>query len=135
MDIEHEIPETILLKHAPGWTLLRNLYMVNGTLLIVTSTPELFPDIALMTSTGLPAENTPESIQARMPTERDMAIITPGEARERWGVLRDGEGGGEGEKNRVFPVGGSTVCILVLVEVALAIFGSRTWLRLYMHGV
>lgn len=113
VDIEHEIPETTLVKHAPGWTLLRNLYMVNGTLLIVTSTPELFPDIALMTSTGLPAENTPESIQARMPTERDMRVINVEEARERWGVVGDGEGEGGGEKNRVFPVGGSTVCILV----------------------
>lgn len=59
-----------------------------------------------------------------MPTERDMRIITPGEARERWGA--GGGRDGEGEKNRVFPVGGSTVGIFVLVFlVELELFSGR----------
>ena len=104
IDITTTIPETVLISHAPGWSLFRNLYMSGGTLFIVTSDPAAFPDISLLTSTGLPAENTPESIQARMPTAKDMAVITPREAHRRWG--------GEpllGHKNRIFPIEGSTV--------------------------
>jgi hypothetical protein len=55
-----------------------------------------------MTSTGLPASPTPESIAERMPTDRDMAIITPQEAHQRWG-------GQSMDLNNVFPVEGSTV--------------------------
>jgi hypothetical protein len=97
-----EIPQTQLISNAPGWTIFRNLYMANGTLFIVTSNPESFPSIDLMTSTGLPAEATPESIAERMPTDRDMAIITPQEAHQRWGSPSMG-------LNNVFPVEGSTV--------------------------
>jgi hypothetical protein len=100
-NLEHEIPETELVGHAPGWTIFRNLYMADGTLFIVTSNPKSFPNIDLVTSTGLPASATPESIAERMPTDRDMAIITPQEAHRRWG--------GQSNRNNVFPVGGSTV--------------------------
>ncbi|THH20808.1 hypothetical protein EW146_g634 [Bondarzewia mesenterica] len=103
IDIDNAIPETIMVSHAPGWTIFRNLYVSGGTLFIVTSKPHTFPDIALMTSTGLPAQNTPESIQARMPTAQDMSFISPEEARRRWA--------GEtllGQKNRIFPVEGAT---------------------------
>ncbi|KAI0298522.1 hypothetical protein BC826DRAFT_104230 [Russula brevipes] len=84
-NLEHELPHTELVSHAPGWTVFRNLYMADGTLFIVTSNPDSFPDIKLITSTGLPAENTPESIAERMPTSRDMSIISPEEARQLWG--------------------------------------------------
>ncbi|TFY81617.1 hypothetical protein EWM64_g2389 [Hericium alpestre] len=100
----HSIPETTLLAHAPGWTIFRNLYMSNGTLFIVTSHPESFPSIEMMTSTGLPAFNTPESIAERTPTEKDMAFLTPAEARKLW----IGEEA-LGEKNRVFKVEGRTL--------------------------
>lgn len=85
MDLAYKIPETALLSHAPGWTVFRNLYMSNGTIYIVTSRPSKFPDITLITSTGLPAENTPENIAARIPTAEDMAFVTPEEARDLWG--------------------------------------------------
>lgn len=116
VDIEAEIPETTLVSHAPGWTIFRNLYMADGTLFIVTSQPELFPAISLMTSTGLPAENTPESIEARMPTDRDMTVITPAEARARWGADKSVVG----ERNRLFPVSGSTVRI-IFVERTISV--------------
>jgi hypothetical protein len=99
-NLGHEIPRTELVSHAPGWTIFRNLYMADGTLFIVTSNPESIPSIDLMTSTGLPGLNTPESIAERMPTARDMAVITPQEAHQRWG----------GQSiNNVYPVEGSTV--------------------------
>ena len=102
-NIGHEIPQTELVSHAPGWTIFRNLYMADGTLFIVTSNPKSFPSIDFMTSTGLPASATPESIAERMPTDREMAIITPQEARQRWG------GQSMMDPNNVYPVEGSTV--------------------------
>jgi hypothetical protein len=102
-DLEREIPETELVSHAPGWTIFRNLYMAHGTLFVVTSNPKSFPSIDLVTSTGLPASNTPESIAERMPTDRDMSIITPQEAHQRWGSQS------LTELNSIFPVEGSTV--------------------------
>jgi hypothetical protein len=102
-NLGHEIPQTELVSHAPGWTIFRSLYMADGTLFIVTSDPESFPTIDLMTSTGLPALNTPESIEERMPTSSDMSIITPEEAHWRWG-RQD-----KREHNNVFPIEGSTV--------------------------
>ena len=103
-NLGHEIPQTELVSHAPGWTIFRNIYMANGTLFIVTSNPKSFPSIDFMTSTGLPALNTPESIAERMPTAHDMAVVTPQEAHQRWG------GQSTMEPNNVFPVEGSTVC-------------------------
>ena len=102
-DLGYEIPETELVRHAPGWTIFRNLYMANGTLIIVTSNPESFPSIDLITSTGLPALNTPENIAERIPTDRDMAIIMPQEAQQRWGAQS------MMDINNIFPVEGPTV--------------------------
>ena len=85
VDTSYTIPETKIISHAPGWTVFSNLYMSNGTVFIVTSRPNSIPDILMITSTGLPAENTPENIAARIPTSDDMAIITPEEARDMWG--------------------------------------------------
>ncbi|OBZ67048.1 hypothetical protein A0H81_13019 [Grifola frondosa] len=68
IDLSYDFPETTIVSHAPGWTVFRHLYMSNGTLFIVTSQPvSSFPDISLITSTGLTAENTPENIAAECP--------------------------------------------------------------------
>lgn len=84
-DSDEPLPETILEHHAPGWTIFRNLYMSGGTLYIVSSQPRSsFPEIRMMTSTGLAAENTPENIQLREPTAEDMDFLTPSEAKSRW---------------------------------------------------
>ncbi|RDX47978.1 hypothetical protein OH76DRAFT_1353103 [Lentinus brumalis] len=106
VDIAYTIPETTIVQHAPGWTVFKNLYMMNGTMFIVTSRPKSFPDIVFITSTGLPAENTPENIAARVPTSEDMAFLTPQEARDIWG--------GDVEKleqNRLWAVPGNTFII------------------------
>ncbi|KAH9961257.1 hypothetical protein BC827DRAFT_1203501 [Russula dissimulans] len=103
-NLAQEIPQTELVSHAPGWTIFRNLYMADGTLFIVTSNPESFPDAKLITSTGLPALNTPESITERMPTSRDMSVISPEEAKLRWGGEQS-----TGEPNKIFPIEGSTL--------------------------
>ncbi|KAI0067165.1 hypothetical protein BV25DRAFT_1067678 [Artomyces pyxidatus] len=103
---KHRIPHTALLKHAPGWTIFQDIYMANGTFFVVTTEPETFPNIALITSTGLPAFNTPESIAERMPTANEIAFISPDEARRMWGgdVAR-------GENDRIYTVEGSTLIL------------------------
>ncbi|KAG6884390.1 hypothetical protein C0993_011619 [Termitomyces sp. T159_Od127] len=87
-----DLPQTSIIAHAPGWTLFRDLYMSNGTLYIVGEAGE-FPAVRMMTSTGLVAYNTPESIAAREPTAHDMDFVAPAHARARWsGGVRVVEG-------------------------------------------
>lgn len=50
-----------------------------------------------MTSTGARAENTPENIASREPTDKEMQFISTKEAEKRWGV-------------RVWSINGMTVC-------------------------
>lgn len=78
------LPHTTIAAHAPGWTLFRDLYMSNGTLLLVSPSQELFPELRMMTSTGLVALNTPENIALREPTKENMDFLTPEQAHQRW---------------------------------------------------
>ncbi|KAF8335775.1 uncharacterized protein EI90DRAFT_3152800 [Cantharellus anzutake] len=80
------MPSTTIIGTAPGWTLFENLYMSNGALLIISDDPRSsFPDPLLLTSTGAPAENTPENIKAREPTKDHFDIISRDVARSRYG--------------------------------------------------
>ncbi|KAI0035862.1 hypothetical protein K488DRAFT_30582, partial [Vararia minispora EC-137] len=97
------IPPTLLHEHAPGWTIFENVYMANGTLYVVTDAPSDWPAIEYITSTGLPAENTPESKEQRMPTAHEIDFISPVEAQARWG---DEE---SEDDTRIFVVGGNTL--------------------------
>jgi hypothetical protein len=97
-------PETSLIAHAPGWTLFRHLYMSNGTFFILSSDSQSFPEIRMMISTSLPAENTPENIAQREPTSQEMQFITQDEAQRRWGGNIT-----HGERNRILTVQGNTV--------------------------
>ena len=106
-----DLPETTVESHAPGWTVFKNLYMANGTLFVVSSHPSSdFPDIKFMTSTGLPAENTPENIAARMPTSKDLDFITPEQALARWGPPAT-ETQSQTARNRVYSVQGNTFLV------------------------
>ena len=47
------MPSTTVLAHHAGWTLFENLYMYNGTLLVISDQEwTSFPERRLMTSTG-----------------------------------------------------------------------------------
>ncbi|KAF8913029.1 hypothetical protein CPB84DRAFT_1811992 [Gymnopilus junonius] len=119
------LPVTELLAHAPGWSLFRNLYMANGTLFIVADEQgrKKFPEIRMMTSTGLEAVNSPENIASREPTPEHMRIISPQEARERWALTKPG--GKETAINRVLTVEGNT----------LLFNDPKQFLRHYYHFV
>ncbi|KAJ7707682.1 hypothetical protein B0H17DRAFT_1174648 [Mycena rosella] len=102
LGLVRNFPETTVVAHAPGWTVFRDLYMSSGALLLLTSDPSKFPPHRLMTSTGLPGNLTNDG--ERQPTARDMAFVTPEDARSAWGgdISR-------GERNRVQTVEGTTL--------------------------
>ncbi|KAJ7483559.1 hypothetical protein FB451DRAFT_1350587 [Mycena latifolia] len=101
-----QLPETSIVAHAPGWTLFRNLYMSGGTFFIVSNTPSDFPEMRLMISTPLPAENTPQNIAMREPTPYSMTFLSTAAAQRRWGDdVRNGQ------KNRVSSIEGNTVLV------------------------
>ncbi|WWC66282.1 uncharacterized protein I206_100183 [Kwoniella pini CBS 10737] len=76
---------TSVLGHAPGWTIFDQIYLFNGTWYIVTDSPSSVPLLRLMVSTGNEIWNDEESIKGREPTEKDMRIIFPSEAKRLWG--------------------------------------------------
>ncbi|KDR75372.1 hypothetical protein GALMADRAFT_268911 [Galerina marginata CBS 339.88] len=108
LGVSKDIPETSLVAHAPGWTLFQNLYMSNGTLYIVASelNNATFPEIRMMTSTGLLAENSPENIAMREPTDREMQTITPQVAALKWGG-----NDADNSRNRIWSIEGNTLLV------------------------
>jgi len=81
------VAPSTLLAHSPGWTMLTNLYLSNGTWFIVSDRGGFddgyWPQRRLMTATGLPGYH--DNAEAREPTDREMMILTEEEARKRWG--------------------------------------------------
>ncbi|KAG6332608.1 hypothetical protein ID866_6486 [Astraeus odoratus] len=77
--------------------------MSNGTLLIVSSSPSLFPEIRYMTSTGLAADITPENIAACEPTQWNMDFLTPAQATQLWGT--------DPKDRRIMSVEGNTLLL------------------------
>ncbi|KAK4688610.1 hypothetical protein P7C73_g1504, partial [Tremellales sp. Uapishka_1] len=77
---------TTLLGHAPGWTIMDKLYVFNGSFYVVTSDERsAWPELRLMTSTGLPANNEPGNGEAREPKGNEIIFITPLRATQLWG--------------------------------------------------
>ncbi|KAI0070552.1 hypothetical protein K474DRAFT_1653669 [Panus rudis PR-1116 ss-1] len=81
-----QVPETDIIAHVPGWTIFDRLYILNGTVYIVTDHPELVPDRALMTSKSIVIKNGPEEELKRRPTDKEMRIISTDEARQLFGT-------------------------------------------------
>ncbi|KAF8202666.1 hypothetical protein K438DRAFT_1757988 [Mycena galopus ATCC 62051] len=120
LDLALQFPATSIVAHAPGWTLFRNLFMSNGTFYILGDTQSDFPEIRLMASHPLPAENNPENIAMREPTQYDMAFLPLADAHRKWGGdVRNGH------QNRVLSVEGNTVLVNE----------PRQFLRHYYHLV
>ena len=77
-----------------------------------TKVDGLFPEIRMMTSTGLMALNTPENIVQREPTEREMRFLTDLEAAEMLGEA--------GEEKSVWTVDGNKVSSFLDTGIKLA---------------
>ncbi|KAI0314669.1 hypothetical protein OF83DRAFT_1063437 [Amylostereum chailletii] len=80
------VPISKIVAHVPGWTIIDKMYVLNGTVYLVTSEPELFPDRKFMTSTGIDIANEPEQVRARLPTDKELRIISPAEAKTLFGT-------------------------------------------------
>ncbi|WVW80851.1 hypothetical protein I302_102841 [Kwoniella bestiolae CBS 10118] len=76
---------TELKAHAPGWTVMERLYIYNGSFYAVTDDPTQWPELRMMTSTGLPANSDPGNSQAREPKGDEIIFISPFEAMKLWG--------------------------------------------------
>ncbi|EJT99480.1 hypothetical protein DACRYDRAFT_69179 [Dacryopinax primogenitus] len=77
-------PETRILSHSPGFTVFENLYMMNGTTFVVTISPEEVPDLRYVLGSG--ADNPGYLDPVQDPTDKDMQVITPKQAREWFGA-------------------------------------------------
>ncbi|KAI0301587.1 hypothetical protein B0F90DRAFT_1718463 [Multifurca ochricompacta] len=65
---------------------MSQMYILNGTVYLVSDEPETFPDRKYMTSSGINIDNSPEMVAARQPTDKDMRIINTVEARRLFGT-------------------------------------------------
>ncbi|KAI9462639.1 hypothetical protein F5148DRAFT_1213251 [Russula earlei] len=81
-----KVPQTQIIVHVPGWTIFDRMYILNGTVYLVTDEPESFPDRKFLTSSGAIIDNTPQMVAARLPTDKDMRIISTTEARILFGT-------------------------------------------------
>lgn len=84
LESQHPIRETVLRSHQPGWNILDNVYMANGTLYVVTNNASSWPARNLLISSGHPLAFSKEARAAREPTEWDLSFITEEEAKARW---------------------------------------------------
>jgi len=80
-----EAPQTKIIVHVPGWTIFDKLYMLNGTMYIVSDQPESIPDRTRITSTAVFIENGPIAEAERIPTDKEMRIISTIEAGRLFG--------------------------------------------------
>lgn len=86
------MPSTEIIAHGDGWTLFDNLYMFNGTLLVISDEgASSFPEPRMITSTGesdifdianiilyhrtlgLPAENVEGNLEGELPISESFA--------------------------------------------------------------
>ena len=79
----------MVVAHAPGWTILDRLYALDGTLYIVTDDPASLPDRKYIISTALRIANGPIEAAKRLPTDKELRIISTAEAKNLFGSGAD----------------------------------------------
>jgi hypothetical protein len=80
------LPYALLADQAPiGWTIFDNLFVLNGTPYVVTDYPASVPDIIYMTSNGLAIYSGPEAAKSRLPSDRDLRVISTTQAQSLFG--------------------------------------------------
>ncbi|KAI1798393.1 hypothetical protein LXA43DRAFT_968715 [Ganoderma leucocontextum] len=83
------VPETKIIAHVPGWTIFDRLYLLNGTLYVVTDEPESVPDRLYILSSGVFITSDPKDISLRDPTDQNMRVISTAESRQLFGAEAD----------------------------------------------
>lgn len=72
---------TLLEPHPiSGGTIFDRLYVLNGTLYVVTSEPESMPELKLIVSSGADIGHSAEERARRLPTDKDILVVSPAEA-------------------------------------------------------
>lgn len=84
-----KVPDTVVVAHAPGWTIFDRLYALDGTLYIVTDDPASLPDRKFMISTALKIANGPVEAAKRIPTDKELRIISTADAKNLFGSGAD----------------------------------------------
>jgi len=79
------VPETIVVTHAPGWTVFDQLYILKGVVYIVTDSPSTIPDLSSIFSKGIYILPGPQNEPLRLPTDEDIRIISSTLAKELFG--------------------------------------------------
>lgn len=77
------VPNTRVVSHVPGWTIFDNLFVLNGTVFVVTDFPSSIPDRLTITSTGKTIFNN--EVNSRLPGDREMRVISTDEAQRLFG--------------------------------------------------
>lgn len=84
-----KVPDTVVVGHAPGWTIFDRLYALNDTLYIVTDDPASLPDKKYMISTAVRIANGPIEAKKRLPTDKELRIISTADAKNLFGSGAD----------------------------------------------
>ena len=84
-----KVPDTVVVAHVPGWTIFDRLYALNGTLYVVTDDPASVPDRNFIISTALRIANGPIEAAKRIPTDKELRIISTANAKTLFGSGAD----------------------------------------------
>lgn len=84
-----KVPGTAVVAHAPGWTIFDRLYALNGTLYVVTDDPASLPDRKFIISTALRIANGPVEAAKRIPTDKELRVISTTDAKTLFGSGAD----------------------------------------------
>ncbi|KAG1794183.1 uncharacterized protein HD556DRAFT_1371462 [Suillus plorans] len=79
------VPNTRVVSHVPGWTIFDNLFVLNGTVFVVTDFPSSIPDRLTITSTAVDIFNGEDAVNSRTPGDREMQIISTSQAQRLFG--------------------------------------------------
>jgi hypothetical protein len=95
------VPPTRIVAHAPGiflhhlayshsyislgWTVFDRLYVLEGTIIVVTDSPELIPNPKEITSKGQKIQDENVNLKQLEPTEQDFKVISTEEAKLLFG--------------------------------------------------
>jgi len=79
------VPETTIIAHAPGWTIFDKLYIFNGVVYIVTDDLSTIPEIQFIYSKGIFILPGKANELLRLPTEEDIRVISPSQAKQLFG--------------------------------------------------
>ncbi|KAJ6511971.1 hypothetical protein C8R47DRAFT_1291533 [Mycena vitilis] len=80
-----QVPQTKIIAHVPGWTILDDVYIYKGVVFIVSNEPQNIPDLSEIYSKGVDIEVGEAAELARLPDDTDIRIISTSAARTLFG--------------------------------------------------